>query len=287
MRSMTGFCEKMFEYRTFVLKFQLKSLNHRYLDIIMRTSPFLFPLEQELREMVRERIKRGKVEVNAYIKFTSPEKSRIFINYPVLWEIVNSLRPFSQAAVINIDSLLKLPGIMELAFNEEGFTPEERDFILESFAQVLSCLIESKEKEGKKLRAELERESNRIEELVVEIEKRAPHQKKLIYQSLNQRLQQLLRERVDEQRLIQEAAFLAERADITEEVARIKAHLAELRSCFGKDGDLGRKLDFLCQELLREANTINSKSADTEISKLGVELKLSVEKIRQQVQNIE
>jgi len=236
---------------------------------------------------VRDKIKRGKIEVYAFLRFTAPEKHRIFLNYPVLWELINALRPFASAGIINVDSLLKLPGIMDLSFNEEGFTSEEKEFIFNSFDKILEGLIESKKTEGEKLRRELEEEKSRLEELIKKIEERAPLQKKLIYENLKSRLNQFLSEAVEEQRLIQEAAFLAERADITEEIARFKAHLSELDRTFQMDSDVGRKLDFLCQELLREANTINAKAADTEISKLGVELRLTVEKIRQQVQNIE
>ncbi len=287
MKSMTGFCEMNFQHPSFFMKISIKSLNHRYLDINMKISPFLLPLELELREKVRDKIKRGKIEVYAFLRFTAPEKHRIFLNYPVLWELINALRPFASAGIINVDSLLKLPGIMDLSFNEEGFTSEEKEFIFNSFDKILEGLIESKKTEGEKLRRELEEEKSRLEELIKKIEERAPLQKKLIYENLKSRLNQFLSEAVEEQRLIQEAAFLAERADITEEIARFKAHLSELDRTFQMDSDVGRKLDFLCQELLREANTINAKAADTEISKLGVELRLTVEKIRQQVQNIE
>ena len=283
MESMTGFCSKKFSHPSFDLRIQARSLNNKYLDVIVKSGFFLRPLEEEVRKLVKEKFRRGRIEIHMDILFTSAEKQRVFINSPLLAELIQQLRPFTNSGILSLDGLLRLPGMVEYIIDEESFSPQEREFILEGVKNVLDCLKKAREREGKKIGDFLKQRLRLISRKRGEMERLFSSLKEKMKKELREKIQELLPE-VDQGKLIQEVSALISRYDITEELARIKFHLQEFRRSLD---DGGKKLDFIAQEILREANTINSKTQDPKIIKRSIIIKTTVEELREQIHNLE
>jgi uncharacterized protein (TIGR00255 family) len=290
IRSMTGFAEKSCAGPSLALKINIRSLNHRYLDWSCRGSQ-IGQVEDELRSICQDRIHRGRIEVFCELKVLDNSKWQFEINQELLDTILNTLDRAAQkqeGISFSVDNLFQIPHVAEL--KRKDFAKEEVEFIKNCFAKTLDELIKARVREGKAMRKEILNHLRVMAEIVAEIGRAAGKQPVLVREKLLERMKELNGEKLlPEERLVTEAAFLAQKYDMTEEVERLRSHLSYFRELLspGVEELVGKKLDFLAQEIYREANTINSKAQDIAIIKKCLALKSRVESIRQQVQNLE
>ena len=285
--SMTGYAVKTRDFERGTLQLELKSVNSRYLDFHFRISEELRALEMPLRELLASRISRGKVECRLSFNAATSRAEPLKINT----ELLNNLRDLGaqvsailpDAAPLSINEVLRWPGM----FGEQGidFTAMQGE-ILTLARSALDDLIATRGREGEKLAAMLVDRSKTMRGIVHDVAPRIPQAQAAYVDKLRQRLTEALGNASDE-RVLQEIAVFATRIDVAEELTRLTAHLDELERILKTGGAAGKRLDFLMQELNREANTLASKSAITEVSQSAMELKLLIEQMREQVQNLE
>jgi uncharacterized protein (TIGR00255 family) len=290
VQSMTGFAEKRFYSKGLSAVIRVKSLNHRFLDWSYRGVD-IGDLENRLRAMAQRKLRRGRIEVSLELDFLDSASWSLHINEALLRKIFSSLERISSRAKRNInfsvESIFSLPHVVEL--RRKDFSPQQKAFLERSFERTLDEVLKMRKREGREIGKEVEKHLNRIKQMADRVDRLHKKQPFLIKERMRQRLKELNKDPVREEKLAEEAAFFAQRYDLHEEIARLKSHLEyafELLSAKGEES-VGKKLDFVLQELYREANTINSKSQEIRITKESLGIKGEVESIRQQVQNIE
>ena len=291
IHSMTGYAEMRFVHKSFSTKISIRSLNHRFLDWNYRGAP-LGSIEDKLRNVCQQKLHRGRIEVLVDINFFGQDKWKFHINQDLLNKILSSLE---KAAIVSrkhvtfsLENLLNTPHIVQI--RRKDFTKGDVDFLEKCFEKTLSQLIKERAREGREIKKQLEVHAQKIKVLVIHVEKRAKKQPLLIKQKLMERLEDLKGgESFSESKLAEEASLLAQRYDLTEEIARLKSHTKYLKELLDSKElePVGKKLDFLAQEIYREANTLNSKAQDIDVIRKSLALKSEVESIRQQIQNIE
>lgn len=292
IRSMTGFGRGEFENEKFSMIMEMKSVNHRYNDIIVKMPKKLYKFEEYIKSEIKKHVSRGRVEV--YINFdeSKSECFKVIPNYAVLDEYHRAYTEIREKYQIrgdvSLSMLTKHQDALEIEF-EESSEEEIQHVIKEALTLAITNLIEMREVEGEKLKEDVIMRVAIINNLVYEIEKLTPeillaHKTKMI-----DRINEIKDEGIEfeEQRLAQEVAIFADKTNITEEVVRLKSHFKQVEAIIDAGGNVGRKLDFLVQELNREVNTIGSKSPDVDISNYVVDMKSEIEKIREQIQNFE
>jgi len=266
IQSMTGFAEKYFKSQTFSMKITIKSLNHRFLDWNFRAGQ-LSELESRLRSLCQKTLSRGRIEVFIDVQFTDPARWEVRINEELLAKLIASLEQVSgrlkRDVSFSVDHIFGIPHVIEM--KRKNLTTGEVDFIEKCFAKTLKELVRMRQDEGRRMKNAILVHSRVLRQAVREIEKLGKKQPMLIRNKLRDRLKELGQEaRIPEEKFIEETAYMAQRYDLSEEIARLKSHLLymqELLSSKNK-GPVGKKLDFVAQELFREANTINSKAQD-------------------------
>ncbi len=288
---MTGYAEKKFVHKSFSAKISIRALNHRFLDWSYRGVP-LGGVEDRLRNLCQQKLHRGRIEVLVDVNFFGPDRWEFHINQDLLNKILSGL---DQTAVLtqkhvtfSLENLLNTPHIVQ--FQRKDFSKEDEKFLEISFEKTLGLLVKERAREGREIKKQLMVHAQNIKTQVNKIEMRAKKQPLLIKQKLMERLEDLKQDELfSEVKLAEEASFLAQRYDLTEEIARLKSHIMYLRELLDlkQSAPVGKKLDFLAQELYREANTLNSKAQDIELIRKSLALKSEVESIRQQLQNIE
>ncbi|GBE02224.1 hypothetical protein BMS3Bbin06_01990 [bacterium BMS3Bbin06] len=280
IQSMTGFGSS--EARGF--RIEARSVNHRFLDLHFRMPAFLGPYEMNLRRIVKENFTRGRIDVK--ISLTSDADVTLKINHGFASKILNSLAGLQEELQLKDGpSLNHLFWFKDVVFEEEpAYRPDD---LFSTFSEAVQRLADMRCREGEHLKeeilktlGEMEGHLDRIKEFSGEFYTRA-------FDKMKEQIGALLKEHIDENRLIQEAALLAERADISEEIARIESHSAQMKKIIAGGATIGRKIDFLLQELLREINTIGSKNSDYKVSEVVVLMKSEVEKMKEQIQNIQ
>lgn len=289
--SMTGYgrCEKVTSERKMTV--ELSSINHRYLDLNMRMPRTLAPLEEEMRSLIKSKLSRGKVEVGILSQSTAEEDIEVNVNETLAAAYIKGLRGLAKA--LNLEDDLKLSKLMALSEvvsvqKQTGDLEAIKALLLETLEGALDALLEMRAKEGKALKSDLLQKADNLEQLVEKVEKRSPEVVTNYKTKLEARLKVLLDAApVDEARIATEVALFADKCAVDEEITRLKSHIVQLKHFLEAEEPVGRKLDFLMQEMNREANTIGSKANDYTITQTVVELKNEIEKIREQVQNIE
>jgi len=288
---MTGFGTGKAEDSNREISIELKTVNNRYLDINLRMPRALSFLEDEIRKKIQQMIARGRVEMYVTYQNNSQEQISVSVNEPVAEAYYNALTALAQKFHMNTKpDLTVLNNIDNIFIVEKPEEDEEllKNLIFNALDEALNAVIEMRKKEGKFLAEDIEHRSFKIEQMVKEIEERSSVVVEEYRQKLEQRIKELIKNtEIDEARFQMEVAYFADRSNITEEIVRIKSHLVQLRNTLKHGGSIGRKLDFIVQELNRETNTIGSKSSDINITNYVVEIKSELEKIREQVQNIE
>lgn len=291
IRSMTGFAEKSFDARTLSVKISIRSLNHRFFDWSFRGGQCK-ELEDSFRSICQKRLSRGRVDVFVELDFLDPAKLDVRINEEVLAKILSSFQKASSRMVksvsFNIENLFNLPHVVQM--RRKKYTKDEVVFLDECFSKTLDELIKGREREGRELKKEIQGHLKKLQHVLKQVEVLAKKQPVLIQEKLKERMRELGHETpLSEEKLASEVAYYAQRYDLSEEIARLKCHVDHFRELLSQErkDPVGKKLDFLAQELFREANTINAKAQDMGIVKQGLEIKGEVESIRQQVQNLE
>jgi uncharacterized protein (TIGR00255 family) len=291
--SMTGFARAEGEADGLAWSWELKSVNGKSLDLRFRLPAGFDALELPLRALAAERLKRGSVSLNLTVARTAAG-APLQVNRAVLDQVLALSRELGKkvkAAPPTIDGLLALRGVLESGEEiPDAATRERREkVLLAGCRKALDALGTMRRAEGARLGAVLSERLGEIADLVAAAEASAATQPDAIRARLRS-LVDALKDAVPsipEERLAQEAALLVARGDIREELDRLAAHIAASRELLAEGGAIGRRLDFLCQELNREANTLCSKSADVELTRMGLDLKAGIEQLREQVQNIE
>lgn len=291
IQSMTGFAEKRSDSKTLSVKFSVRSLNHRFLDWNYRGAQ-IGEVENSLRTVLQKRFQRGRFEVFLELIYLDPSAWQLRINEELLRKILSSVEKLSsrmnKSVSFSVDRVFNLPQVMEL--KRKDFSAEEVAFLERNFERILDEVLKMRKREGREIARDIRDSLDNIKQAVNWIERMAGKQPVLICEKLKKRMKEISHESpLSEEKLAQEAAYLAQRYDLAEEVTRLKSHIdyaLELLSPKRME-PVGRKLDFIAQELFREVNTINSKSQDIEITKKALAIKGEVESIRQQVQNVE
>ncbi len=287
IRSMTAFARGGDTQDGIELIWELRSVNHRYLEIQPRLPEDFRQLDAGVREAAARRLGRGKVECGLRYKASGASVAGISLNEPVLDQLLGAME-----MIRNRESLLKEPDIMAVlswpgvtVATAPDLTPVQEK-AMQLLDKVLDDLVATREREGERLAGLIESRCQLLQTQVEKARERMP----VVIEALRERLRARLAEvceNLDEQRLEQEMALLAQRLDVDEEMDRLAAHLQEVKDVLKRDEPVGRRLDFLMQELNREANTLGSKSADSETTAISVEMKVLIEQMREQVQNIE
>jgi uncharacterized protein (TIGR00255 family) len=296
---MTGYATVRGEHQGWSIRVSVKSVNHRFLDVKLRLPESLEPYEIRLRQAVRDRIHRGHVDIHVSVE--PGNAAPVHVNQVLLQAYLRAADELRQQtgakAELDLVSLLRLPGVIgglapELPDSEEE--QEEFGKILETqLREALGKMDEMRRAEGRHLSEELRGRTMRIGTLVERVRGLVQTLRPAFARRLDSRLKDLLSgSSIDPARLAQEAALLAERSDISEELDRLRSHLQQFAQLLDGAGELGKKLDFLLQEMQREANTMLSKTPGVEsealaITGIALEIKAEIEKLREQVQNIE
>lgn len=287
IHSMTAFARGQSHLDDLVLNWELRTVNHRYLEVQIRLPEALRGLEHDLRETVRRHLKRGKVDCTLRVDRTGPTGS-VQLNRPLLLQILAVLeqirRDAPDLAAPSLTDLLRWPGLLgqEPALDEAALTEP----VVDLFEAALSELLGHRQREGAQLQETITQRLDEIDRLLEQIRQHTAMVTTEIQARLLQRIADL-RAALEPARLEQEVALLAQRADVAEELDRLRIHIEETRTSLRGPGPHGRRLDFLTQEFNREANTLGSKSIMGQVSQRVVDLKVIIEQIREQVQNVE
>lgn len=292
--SMTGFARADGTWQDYVWTWELKSVNNRGLDVRMRLPSGLDALEPLARAVLSERINRGSV--NCALQMTrAGQSAALSVNEAVLTQIIKTASDAASQHGLEpprIEGLLALKGVMEIAEVEEdeAALTARRDAMLESFRSGVDGLVETRRVEGERLGTVLAGQMRDLTSLLEQAEKSAARQPGAIQARLQVQLDELLaarEQKPDPDRLAQEVAFLAIKADVREELDRLAGHIEAVNDLLGEARAVGRELDFLAQECGREANTLCSKAGDPELSRIGLAMKTIIDQMREQCQNIE
>lgn len=290
IKSMTGYGQGTTIADGFKVTVDLRSINNRNLDIHWRGPMELASLEIPLKKQIQAAVSRGRVDVN--INYAQTAAVEYEINRPLLQGYVEALKTvkdeFGLSGELTLETVARLPNVLQSTSKSTQLPDEVVQGVEAALIQALTALVSMRAVEGAELHRELMSRIDKIEASLRIIEKNQPDIVRSYRDKLNKRLSELLENvNLDEGRLAQEVAYLAERADISEEIARLNSHLTQLRDLLSSDGEVGKKLDFLLQETNREANTILSKSSELEICDAAIDIKTEVEKLREQANNVE
>lgn len=291
LSSMTGYgrAQKILSGRDILV--EIRSVNHRYFEYSSRIPRVYNYIDEKLKTLLKSSVSRGKIEVSVTVNSIEGKDSVIHINKSVAEGYVTALRSVSQELQLNDDlqlsNLIKLPDI----FNVQKAADDEEQIwndISEVAGDALASFLKMRKEEGAKLRDDVLQKAALIEKMVGEVEKISPETVENYRAKLTARLEEVLANKdFDEQRIITEAAIFAEKIAVDEETVRLRSHISQLRLMLDTDEAIGRKLDFIVQEMNREVNTIGSKAQNLNITKIVVDMKAEIEKIREQIQNIE
>ncbi len=290
-RSMTGFGTGEITTATGRYSAELRSVNHRFCEILVRLPRDLMPLEDRVRALVQTRILRGRVEV-AIIREDHGKRPRtVKTDLDLATAYVTALndlkRVLSLSGTLDLSDLIVLPDLIRIEEQKEDLEASW-PAIAEGVGVALDRLIAMRETEGARLASDLHQRVERLGRIIAEVEERAPQVVREYHTRLTRRVQELVAAApVDAARLATEVAVFADRSDITEEITRFRSHLAQFQATLRSEGAVGRTLEFIVQELGRETNTIGSKANDLEVTRRVISMKGELESLREQIQNVE
>ncbi len=291
IKSMTGYGRAQHTTNGMDITIEIRSVNHRYYEFSSRITRGYGFLEEKIKGYLQSRICRGKVDVTVEIQQVDDVCAEVLVNHSLAQGYVNALHELAERYGIRDDltasALARYPDILTVRKAEES-----EDKIWASVRPVLreaaDRFVAMREAEGARLTADVQSRMRAILTNVGNVEKRSPQTVEAYKERLLQRINELVGDvQIDPQRILTEAAIFADRIAVAEETVRIRSHIAEMTEMLESDGGIGRKLDFIVQELNREANTIGSKAQDAQIAHIVIDMKAEIEKIREQVQNIE
>src|SRR5882724_11066141 len=285
--SMTGFARREATGPWGTLVCELRSVNHRFLECSFRLPDEVRATEPELRQVATRELRRGKVDCSVSFRATHGAELALDVDRPALERVLTQVRELAAALpgnhTVNLMDVLRWPGVVR----EDNTGSDEVVAAARSlFATTVADLVAARGREGERLRELIEQRCTSLEGFVAQVRTRLPEVQARVRERLNERVADL-KAQVDQDRLEQEIALLLQRLDVDEELDRLTGHIVEIRRIIAASEPAGRRLDFLMQELNREANTLSSKSQDLETTRAAVEMKVTIEQMREQVQNIE
>ena len=309
LKSMTGYGRAQAQIGGRDILVEIKSVNSRYLEQNVRISRNYTYLEEDLKSLMKTRVARGKAEIAVSVTLVEGKKADIRVNEEIVRGYLDAMKAYNESAgdeyyldpdgcfygdpdglmtdKMSWRTIVQLPDVFRVEKPQED-EEEIRRSVLGVAEQALAAFVEMRETEGEKLRADVLERLGIIESRVSVVEAEAPKLTEKYRERLYTRLSELLGSTtIDEQRILTEAAIFSEKTAVDEETVRLHSHIAQMRDMLAADGSVGRKLDFLVQEMNREVNTIGSKVQDVAITSVVVEMKSEIEKIREQIQNIE
>ena len=291
IKSMTGFGRGFEAFEDREISVEIRSVNHRYLEIYQRLPRNCGFLEDRLKAVVTEEIKRGKIELNVKVKSKGKEEIEILPNTGLAKKYSEAISAIAKELEIDrevrLETIIKFPDVLEVSdaeTDEESFSEQ----VLKVVKEALFELVEMRSSEGKVLKKDIEDRLSALEEMTFELDRNSAERLTLYRERLFEKMTEVLSEiSIDEGRILLEAAIYADRSSVEEETIRLKSHFSQMREMLKSDESVGRRLDFLTQEMNREVNTIGSKCSGLTDTSTVVEMKAEIEKIREQVQNIE
>lgn len=292
IKSMTGFGNShVISELGYQVNCEIKGVNHRYFDINIRASRRYNILEDRIKEEVKRYVSRGRIEISINIEKTGDIKRTIKVDKGLAIAYYNSLKDLAEKLNISpnipVIDLYRLPEVFSLEDVEED-TDLLWNVVKEALTAAIQGFNEMRSREGINLARDIKQRCGLVLSMVNQLEQRSPVVSAEYREKLHNRLEEYIPAvAIDEQRIIQEVAIFADKASVTEEIVRLKSHLGQLENLLQADEAVGRKCDFLVQEMFREINTVASKSNDLEMNRTVVEVKSELEKIREQLQNIE
>ncbi len=291
VRSMTGFGRAQASVEGFNITVEIRSVNHRYFEFYAKMPRTYSFLEEKIKSLLSSKIARGKVECSVQLEATADESVVVSVNEPLAKGYVDAVKEiadkFSIADDLTALSVARFSDVLSISK-----APVDEEFLWNNVSSVVSEalneFIEMRETEGKKLCEDVLSRADTIINNVSYIEERSPETVKQYSEKLLERMKTVLGDtQIDESRVLTEAAIYADKVAVAEETVRLRSHIEQLHTMLNSNEAVGRKLDFLVQEINREANTIGSKAQDVDIARRVIDIKAEVEKIREQIQNIE
>lgn len=292
INSMTGYGKGQCESELYRIKVELKSVNHRYLDVNIKLPRYLIYLEESIKKTIKEYLNRGKVDVFINFEFINVSSVDVKVDLPLARSFKAALEELKEE--LQLEDTIRLNNLLSVS---DILKTEKRDLdddlvwdtLNDALKDALVQISEMRSFEGDKLKEDMISKLDSIEGIIAYVEERSPLVVDEYRVKLNDRINSLMEDKtlIDPDRLAMEVAIYADKSSIDEEITRLRSHISQFKEILSQDGGVGRKLDFLIQEFNREANTIGSKSSDTKLVSYVVELKSEIEKIREQVQNIE
>ena len=298
LKSMTGFGRGQYEDENFSITVEMKTVNHRYNEVAIRLPRFLNPLEDKIRKTILKTVNRGRIDVFINADYTTSENCTLKVDKNLAAAYHKALQEVGAAIGLEELNINSAQEVMYLSRCQDVINVKEGLFDVETVwhkveqavNEALKNLVAMRETEGGNIYGDFIYRADLIAEKLTQIEARSPMVVEEYQAKLTDRLNNLLADHnitVEPERLLQEVAIFADRASITEEIVRLKSHIKQFKNIINSDQPVGRKLDFLIQEFNREANTIASKANDYTLAQIVVEIKAEIEKIREQIQNIE
>ena len=291
LRSMTGFGRGDDTIGGRHIVFEIKSVNHKYFEFNSRIPRGYLFLEDKLKAYIQGKISRGKVDVFLQIETLEETDVQVLVNHSLASAYVTALQELKERYQLPDEPSLALLSKYSDIFSVHK-APEDEDAVWEAVRQVadqaIASFLKMREAEGARLKADILEKAGEIVALVDQVERHTPETVEHYRERLKAKIEELLQDnRFDEQRVLTEVAIFADKVAVEEETVRLRSHFQQLQRLVDSDGPVGRKIDFLVQEMNREANTIGSKSVNSQIAYLVVDIKALIEKIREQVQNVE
>lgn len=290
LRSMTGYGRAQSADENISVLVEIKSVNHRYFEFSARVPRLYGFLEDKLKGYVQSRVSRGKIDMGVYIETLAAKNAAVHLDMALAQAYIAALTPLTEVPELKNDvsvmSVARLPDVMNVTHDE---LDEEAVWatVQVAAAEAVDKFIAAREQEGERLRADILAKAESILRRVETIEARSPQTVAEYRQRMLDHMHAVLGESPDEQRVLTEAAIYADKVAVDEETVRLRSHFQQLQEILSTDEAVGRRLDFLVQEMNRETNTIGSKAQDVEIVRAVLDIKSDIEKIREQIQNVE
>lgn len=291
LKSMTGFGRAQKEIDGYVITVELKSVNHRYFEFSSRVPRQYGFLDEKLKSYINGKVSRGKIECYVTIEALNTDTADVVVNHTLATAYVNALKEIAETYELKDDfgasTISRFPEVLIVRKSDED---EEKlwGYVQEVCSEAIDKFVAMREVEGSKMKDDIYSRGQFILDCVSYIEERSPQTVKEYNDKLVERVHELLGDvSLDESRILQEVAIYADKIAVAEETVRLRSHIEQLNAFISSDEPVGRKMDFLVQEINRETNTIGSKANDVDIARKVVDIKAEVEKIREQIQNIE
>lgn len=292
MKSMTGFGRGEATGKDFTVSAEIKTVNNRFLDLNLRLSSELQPIEADLKNLISKRLSRGRVDV--FLNYEKTSDVSYELNKPLISGYITALKEmqeeFGLVGEPDMNYIARLPDALRT--KKDDLSEDFAEGVKNAVSEALDNLEKMREVEGESLKNDLKTQLESIENQLPIIEKEVETVSEEYFERLNKKIEKLLSKsdsqiEIDQARLAQEIAYIADKSDISEEISRLKSHIEQFESIINEDEVVGKKLDFLTQEFNREANTIASKTQNLVIKEAALIIKTEIEKIREQVQNVE